>query len=165
MLARRRSLANLPITALLRMSDQPVTSIAPDRFVCGKTMLFVGTRRYCRIEERAGIASMWHAFGALLRSITYTIPGAAFGLYLAPVDPGDDRSRVRHAGKIGPDESQPVQLRRFLQIRQDKPGIGSFEHRGDAPSDIACGSGQQNSLHRFSLFWNAGPFDRLRAGA
>ena len=86
----RRSLASLPITEPLRMLDQPVTSIAPDRFVSGKTMLFVGMRRYFRFEERAGIASLWHAFGPHLGSITYTIPGAAFGLCLAPADPGDE---------------------------------------------------------------------------
>jgi hypothetical protein len=36
-------------------------------------------RCYFRFEERAGIAALWHAFGPHLGSITYTIPGAAFG--------------------------------------------------------------------------------------
>jgi AraC family transcriptional regulator len=47
-------------------------------------------RCYFRFEERAGIASLWHAFGPHLGSITYTIPGAAFGHCLAPADPGDE---------------------------------------------------------------------------
>jgi len=74
------------------MPDQPAKTIAPDRFVAGATMLFVGMRRCFRFEERAGIASLWHAFGPHLGSITYTIPGAAFGPCLAPADRGDEVS-------------------------------------------------------------------------
>ena len=72
------------------MPDHPANAIAPDRFVAGKTMLFAGLRRYFRFEERAGIASLWHAFGPHLGAITHTIPGAAFGLCLAPADPTDE---------------------------------------------------------------------------
>ncbi len=86
----RRSFANLPITEPLRMPDQTSAAIAPDRFVAGKTMLFVGLRRYFRFEERAGIASLWHEFGPHLGSIAHTIEGAAFGLCLAPSDPNDE---------------------------------------------------------------------------
>lgn len=131
----RRSLANLPITEPLRMSDQPVTSIAPDRFVSGKTMLFVGTRRYCRFEEHAGIGSLWHAFGALLGSITYTIPGAAFGLYLAPVDPGDE---------VGFVYAPAVEDSRLSDLPEELSGIGIaprawvvFRHAGHV-SDLGA---------------------------
>lgn len=86
----RRSLASLAIKEPLRMPDQPTTALAPDRFVAGKTMLFVGLRRYFRFDERAGIASLWHEFGPHLGSITNTIQGAAFGLCLAPADPDDE---------------------------------------------------------------------------
>ena len=86
----RRTIANLSITEPLRMPDQASAPIAPDRFMTGKTMLFAGLRRYFRFEERAGIASLWHAFGPHLGSITNTIPGAAFGLCLAPADPSDE---------------------------------------------------------------------------
>ncbi len=87
----RRSLATLPLTEPLRMPDQPASNaIAPDRFVSGKAMLFAGLRRYFRFDERAGIASLWHAFGPHLGSIANTIEGAAFGLCLAPADPDDD---------------------------------------------------------------------------
>lgn len=72
------------------MPDQPAPALAPDRFVAGKTMLFVGLRRYFRFDERAGIASLWHEFGPYLGSIANTIEGAAFGLCLAPADPDDE---------------------------------------------------------------------------
>ena len=52
--------------------------------------LFAGLRRYFRFEERAGIASLWQAFGPHLGAITHTVPGAAFGLCLAAADPGDE---------------------------------------------------------------------------
>jgi len=86
----RGSLANLSLTEPVRMPDQSSHAIAPARFVTGKTMLFAGLRRYFRFEERAGIASLWHAFGPHLGSITNTIPGAAWGLCLAPSDPIDE---------------------------------------------------------------------------
>lgn len=89
-LRTRRSLSSLSITEPLRMPDQSANQISPDRFVSGKTMLFAGLRRYFRFEERAGIASLWQAFGPHLGAITNTIPGAAFGLCLAPADPGDE---------------------------------------------------------------------------
>jgi AraC family transcriptional regulator len=89
-LRTRRSLASLPITEPLRMPDQSASVIAPDRSVSGKTMLFAGLRRYFRFEERAGIASLWQAFGPHLGAITHTVPGAAFGLCLAAADPGDE---------------------------------------------------------------------------
>ena len=85
-----QSLDNLPITEPVRMPDQTANPIAPDRFVSAKAMLFAGLRRYFRFEERAGIASLWHAFGPHLGAITNTIPGAAYGLCLAPVDPNDE---------------------------------------------------------------------------
>jgi AraC family transcriptional regulator len=85
-----QSLATLAITEPLRMPDQPASTLAPDRFVSAGTMLFAGLRRYFRFEERAGIASLWHAFGPHLGAITNTIPGAAFGLCLAPADPDDE---------------------------------------------------------------------------
>jgi AraC family transcriptional regulator len=85
-----QSLATLAITEPLRMPDQPASTLAPDRFASAGTMLFAGLRRYFRFEERAGIASLWHAFGPHLGAITNTIPGAAFGLCLAPADPDDE---------------------------------------------------------------------------
>lgn len=88
-----QSLDSLSLTEPVRMPDQPSTqaaAVAPERFVTGKTMLFAGLRRYFRFEERAGVASLWHAFGPHLGSITNTIPGAAYGLCLAPADPGDE---------------------------------------------------------------------------
>lgn len=86
----RRSLASLQITEPLRMPDQPAASLQPDRIVSSKAMLFAGLRRYFRFEERAGIASLWHAFGPHVGAISDTIPGAAFGLCLAPADPDDE---------------------------------------------------------------------------
>lgn len=86
----RGSLANLSLTEPIRMPDQSTNAIAPVRFVSGKAMLFAGLRRYFRFEERAGIASLWHAFGPHLGAITNTIPGAAWGLCLAPADPTDE---------------------------------------------------------------------------
>ena len=86
----RESLVSLPITEPLRMPDQPAAALAPERFVAGSTMLFVGLRRYFRFEERAGIATMWHEFGAHLGAIPHAIEGAAFGLCLAPEDPHDE---------------------------------------------------------------------------
>lgn len=85
----RRSRANLPITEPIRMPDQPAKTTAHDRFVAGARMLFVAMRRCFRFEERAGIASLCHAFGPHPGSIN-TIPGAAFGPCLAPADPGDE---------------------------------------------------------------------------
>jgi len=90
----RRSLATLALTEPLRMPDQPLGQPAPilepDRIVSGKPMLFAGLRRYFRFDERAGIASLWHAFGPHLGSIANTVEGAAYGLCLAPADPNDD---------------------------------------------------------------------------
>lgn len=90
----RRTLETLALTEPLRMPDQPIgqpaPSLKPDRIVSAKTMLFVGLRRYFRWEERAGIASLWHAFGPHLGSIANTIEGAAYGLCLAPADPTDE---------------------------------------------------------------------------
>ncbi len=85
----RQSFAQLAITEAIRMPDQPAASISPDRYVSGTTMLFAGIRKYFRFDERAGIASLWHAFGPHLGAITNTIPGAAFGLCLGPADPSD----------------------------------------------------------------------------
>lgn len=86
----RRSLSTLVLTEPVRMPDQPAPNLKPDRIVPADTMLFAGLRRYFRWEERAGIASLWHAFGPHLGAITNTIEGAAYGLCLAPADPNDD---------------------------------------------------------------------------
>ncbi len=86
----RRSRDSLQLTEPLRMPDQPGAPVAPDRLVAGVTMLFVGLRRYFRFEERAGIATLWHEFGPHVGAIANTIPGAAFGLCLAPADPDEE---------------------------------------------------------------------------
>lgn len=87
----RRSLGTLQLTEPQRMPDTSTKPVSPDRYVTSGPMLFVGLRRYFRFEERAGIASLWHAFGPHLGSITNTIPGAAFGLCLAPADSNDEQ--------------------------------------------------------------------------
>jgi len=47
----------------------------------------LGIRKYFRFDERAGIASLWHAFGPHVGAITNTIPGAAPASALAPQIP------------------------------------------------------------------------------
>jgi AraC family transcriptional regulator len=86
----RRSLADLAIVEAIRMPDQTVSMRAPDRFVKSGPMLFAGLRKYFRFEDRGGIPTLWHAFGACMDRIPAVIPGAAYGLCLAPADSADD---------------------------------------------------------------------------
>jgi AraC family transcriptional regulator len=91
-------------------------------------MLFAGIRKYFRFDERAGIASLWHAFGPHVGAITNTIPGAAFGLCLGPADPGDEN---------GFDYAPAVQVSSLADLPEGLSGIRTaarewavFHHAG-----------------------------------
>jgi AraC family transcriptional regulator len=160
----RRTLANLAMTEPVRMPDQTPTPTAPDRFVSAKAMLFVGLRRYFRFEERAGIASLWHAFGPHLGSITNTIPGAAYGLCLAPADPSDE---------AGFDYAPAVEVSSLSDLPEGLSGIriaprawAIFRHAGHvatlgatcaAAGEWLAGSGRQPADCAMQMIERYGP--------
>ena len=128
----RRSLDTLALVEPIRMPDQPAPTLAPDRFVSGKTMLFAGLRRYFRFDERAGVASLWQAFGPHLGAIADTVPGAAYGLCLGPADPEDD---------VGFDYAPAVEVSSLSNLPEGLSGIriaprdwAVFSHRGHVSS-------------------------------
>jgi AraC family transcriptional regulator len=86
----RRSLNHLKLVEPVRMPDQPSAVIAPDRFVKTSTMLFAGLRRYFRFDGRAGIPTIWQAFGPMIGTIPDEVRDAALGLILAPAEESDD---------------------------------------------------------------------------
>lgn len=131
-LRARRTLDTLPITEPLRMPDQPAQSVQPDRIVTAGTMLFAGLRRYYRFDERAGIAMLWRDFGAYMGAIPDTIPGAAFGLCLAPADPNDE---------VGFDYAPAVEVSSLKDLPEGLSGIriaprdwAVFRHDGHVSS-------------------------------
>jgi AraC family transcriptional regulator len=86
----RRSLAKLQLVEATRMPDQSYPTIIPDRFVKTETMLFAGLRKYFRFDDRAGIPTIWQAFGPMIGTTPGEVPGAAYGLNLAPADEQDE---------------------------------------------------------------------------
>lgn len=88
--ARRRPLSDLKLVEPIRVSDQPAPAMQPARFDKADAMLFAGLRKYFRFEDRAGIPNIWQAFGPIMATIPGAIPGAAYGLNLAPADATDD---------------------------------------------------------------------------
>lgn len=88
--ARRRSISDLKLVEPIRMPDQPAPAISPARFNKTDAMLFAGLRKYFRFEDRGGIPNIWQSFGPIAPTIPGVIPGAAYGLCLAPADQNDD---------------------------------------------------------------------------
>jgi AraC family transcriptional regulator len=88
--ARKRSISDLKLVEPIRMPDQPAPAISPARFNKTDGMLFAGLRKYFRFEDRGGIPNIWQAFGPIMATIPGAIPGAAYGLNLAPADLNDD---------------------------------------------------------------------------
>lgn len=160
----QRTLATLPITEPIRMSDTPAASVQPDHFVAGKTMLFAGLRRYFRFDERGGIATLWRDFGAYMGAIPDTIPGAAFGLCLAPADPNDE---------VGFDYAPAVEVTRLSGLPGGLSGIridprrwAVFRHAGHvstlgatcaAAGDWLCRSGRQPADTGMQMIERYGP--------
>ncbi len=87
----RRSLASLELVEPVRMPDKPSVLSAPNRFFKAEAMLFAGLRKYFRFEDRAGIPTLWQAFGPMIGTVPGEIAGAAYGLNLAPADPDDHK--------------------------------------------------------------------------
>jgi AraC family transcriptional regulator len=86
----RRSLSTLTLVEALRMPDAPAPDIQPAAIRKGEAMRFAGLRKYFRFEDRAGIPSLWQAFGPHIGHVPGQMGRDAYGLCLAPADPSDD---------------------------------------------------------------------------
>lgn len=125
----RRSLATLKLVEPLRMPDQSASAIiSPARFVKTETRLFAGLRKYFRFDDRAGIPTIWQAFGPMLGSIPNEVQGAAYGLNLSPADDTDEN---------GFDYFAAVQVKTLDDLPEELSGAriagrewAVFEHAG-----------------------------------
>jgi AraC family transcriptional regulator len=88
--ARRTPLNTLKLVEPIRMPDQAAPTINPVRISKADAMLFAGLRKYFRFDDRGGIPNIWQAFGPIMATIPGAIPGAAYGLNLAPADLNDE---------------------------------------------------------------------------
>lgn len=88
--ARRTPLSDLKLVEPIRMPDQAAPAINPGRIAKADAMLFAGLRKYFRFDDRGGIPNIWQAFGPIMATIPGAIPGAAYGLNLAPADLTDE---------------------------------------------------------------------------
>lgn len=135
----RRSLANLPLVEPIRMPDVSIPVAAPDRIFKSETMLFAGLRRYFSFGDRAGIPTIWQAFGPMIGAIPSELSGAAYGLNLAPADEAD---------QAGFDYFCAVQVKSLDEIPEGLSGVriggrewAVFKHNGHVSTiGATCGA-------------------------
>jgi AraC family transcriptional regulator len=155
----RRSLSDLSILEPVRMSDASPAPVAPDRIVTSQPMLFAGMRKYFRFDERAGIPSLWQAFGPHIGSIPGEVRGATYGLCLAPSDANDDS---------GFDYAPAVEVTSLSDIPEGLSGIriaarewAVFRHAGHVSTiGATCAAGGE-WLAQSGRAWADGPMQMI----
>jgi AraC family transcriptional regulator len=113
-----RILETLALVEPIRMTDAPVSTIAPPKFQTAGPLLIAGMRKYFRFEDRGGIPALWGLFGPHIGNIPGGIPGVTYGVCLAPVD----------GAECGFDYVAGVGVKNFDELPEGLTGIRLPQH-------------------------------------